>query len=81
MREQLFKGAASVGNRAPACLDKLHERSEHQPQQRAVLRRNEQTRPSSASDRSKRASEASTSPSGELCDEVGGYQVRCASSC
>jgi len=28
----------------------------------------------------KRASEASTSPSGELWDEVGGFNARCASS-
>jgi hypothetical protein len=36
--------------------------------------------PSSASDRSKRASEASTSPSGELWDEVGGFPARSAAS-
>jgi hypothetical protein len=32
-----------------------------------------------AKDLNKRASEASTSPSGELWDEVGGLQARCAS--
>jgi hypothetical protein len=35
---------------------------------------------SSASDLIKRACEASTSPSGELWDEVGGFDAPCASS-
>jgi hypothetical protein len=53
-----------IPDRAPPCLNKLRERSEHRPQRRAVLRRRERRRSSpSASD-----------------DEVGGFQARSARS-